>query len=179
VVRPPLCALAPRIVLQGTVYNVMNEFFATTADVYRLSGELDPAHDLHPSADGASKDRAGSQQRLARMVGLDARDAAAEDWLAFAHAWRAAQVAEIAAQLQRVCTAHEIPADACVVSAGCGAFLVPDVLDAAGLAQNSRALDYGADVMQRAALAPPALARWVQVCAPSVAVAALYSLEHL
>lgn len=178
VVRTPLCALAPRIALQGTVFNVMNEFFATTADVYRLSGELDPAHDLHPSADGAPKDRAGSQQRLARMVGLDARDATAEEWRAFAQAWRAAQVAEIAGQLQRVCSAHALPADACVVSAGCGAFLVPDVLDAAGLAQNTRAMDYGADVMQRAAAAPSAVARWAQVCAPSVAVAALYTLDH-
>jgi probable H4MPT-linked C1 transfer pathway protein len=178
VVRTPLCALAPRIELQGTVFNVMNEFFATTADVYRLSGELDPAHDLHPSADGAAKDRAASQQRLARMVGLDARDATAEDWLAFAQAWRAAQVAEIAGQLQRVCAAHELPADAWVVGAGCGAFLVPDVLDAAGLAQNARALDYGADVIQQTADALPSAARWAQVCAPSVAVAALYGLER-
>ena len=46
VVRTPLCALAQRIDWRGTPHNVMNEFFATTADVYRLTGELDPAHDL-------------------------------------------------------------------------------------------------------------------------------------
>ena len=178
VVRTPLCALAPRIALQGTVFNVMNEFFATTADVYRLSGELNPAHDLHPAADGAAKDLASSRQRLARMVGLDARDAAPQDWQAFAQAWRSAQVAEIAGQLQRVCTAHDIPADACVVSAGCGAFLVPDVLDAAGLAQNAKALAYGTEVVQCAAAAGSTVVPWVQVCAPSVAVAALYQDER-
>lgn len=102
VVRTPLCALGPRVVFQGLVRNVMNEFFATTADVYRLTGELDPAHDLHPAADGAAKDLAATRQRLARMVGLDARDAPEADWRAFAQAWRALQQDELRGQLQRV-----------------------------------------------------------------------------
>ena len=45
VVRTPLCALAARVPFRGSAVSVMNEFFATTADVYRLTGELDPAHD--------------------------------------------------------------------------------------------------------------------------------------
>jgi probable H4MPT-linked C1 transfer pathway protein len=102
VVRTPLCALTPQIVLQGRSINVMNEFFATTADVYRLTGELNPAHDLHPAADGAPKETSHTQQRLARMVGHDANDATADDWLALARAWRSAQVATLAGQLQRV-----------------------------------------------------------------------------
>jgi probable H4MPT-linked C1 transfer pathway protein len=48
VVRTPLCALARRVPFGGRDVNVMNEFFASTADVYRLTGELDPAHDQHP-----------------------------------------------------------------------------------------------------------------------------------
>ena len=44
---------ALKVALQGERLNVMHEFFATTADVYRLTGELDPEHDLHPAADGA------------------------------------------------------------------------------------------------------------------------------
>ena len=57
VVRTPLCVLARRIGWRGEQLNVMNEFFATTADVYRLTGELNPAHDQQPSADHAAKDR--------------------------------------------------------------------------------------------------------------------------
>ena len=60
VVRTPLCALARRIGWRGEQLNVMNEFFATTADVYRLTGELDPAHDQQPSADHAAKDQAAT-----------------------------------------------------------------------------------------------------------------------
>ena len=146
VVRTPLCALAQRVALAGTRYNVMNEFFATTADVYRLIDELDATHDLHAAADGAGKSTAATQQRLARMVGLDAADASAADWLAFAQQWRAAQVAELAGQLRAVCGAHGLPADAPVVAAGCGAFLAPDVCAAAGLRLGAPVLDYGRDV---------------------------------
>lgn len=123
VVRTPLCALAPRIAFKSRAVNVMNEFFATSADVYRLTGELDPAHDLQPSADGAPKDLPGSRQRLARMIGLDARDAGDDDWRTLAHAWREAQLDELRSNLARVIEQARLPADAPLVTAGCGDFL--------------------------------------------------------
>ena len=55
-VRTPWCALAPRIHGRGVPHKVMNKFFATTANVYRLTAELNTAHALHPSADNAPKD---------------------------------------------------------------------------------------------------------------------------
>ncbi len=174
-VRTPLCALGPRVAWRGAELNVMNEFFATTADVYRLTGELDPAHDLHPSADGAPKDLPASRRRLARMIGLDAREAAADDWLAFARAWRARQIDALAGQLRRVADAHRLSASTVVVSAGCGDFLVADLLDRAGL-PHARALRYGDDIAPVDGGARPdrdAVVNWAQVCAPSVAVAAL------
>ncbi len=179
VVRTPLCALAHRIEFNGQALNVMNEFFATVADVYRLTGELREAHDLYPSADNAAKDAHATRQRLARMIGLDARDASDADWLAFAHAWRQAQVDEVRGQLQRVMALHALPADAVVVSAGCGDFLVPDLMRPEG--QGARILSYGRDVIQLGAKPlcdPSTLATWAQVCAPSVAVATLFVRDH-
>lgn len=178
VVRTPLCALAPRIGWHGTALNVMNEYFATVADVYRLTAELNPAHDLYPSADNAPKDLAATRKRLARMIGMDARDASDADWLAFAHAWRAAQVAELGGQLRRVIELHRLPHTAVVVSAGCGDFLVPDVLTHAG-GGTRRCLSYGSDLARIAPDAPDAaaVAAWAQVCAPSVAVATLLDKE--
>jgi (4-(4-[2-(gamma-L-glutamylamino)ethyl]phenoxymethyl)furan-2-yl)methanamine synthase len=179
VVRTPLCALGPRIAWQGRELNVMNEFFATTADVYRLTGELDPAHDLHPSADNAPKDLPATRRRLARMIGLDARDAAPADWLAFAHSWRAKQVDELAGQLRRVAAAHGLSNEAVALSAGCGDFLVADVIEQAGAPLACR--HYGRDVARIAMDAQPsveAAARWAQVCAPAVAVAALFDSER-
>lgn len=179
VVRTPLCALGPRIGWQGRELNVMNEFFATTADVYRLTGELDPAHDLHPSADNAPKDLPATRRRLARMIGLDGRDAAPDDWLAFAHAWRARQVDELASQLRRVIDAHGLADGSVALGAGCGDFLVTDMLARIGAPQSRRR--YGQDVARIATDALPgaeATARWAQVCAPAVAVAALFDSEQ-
>ncbi len=184
VVRTPLCALAARINWRGTPHNVMNEHFATAADVYRLTGELNPAHDLYPSADSAAKDAPATRQRLARMIGLDQREGAADEWLDFAHAWRHEQVTELAGQLRRVIALHGLGAEAVVVSAGCGDFLVRDVLAhaTAGMQPPSthRLASYGSDVARvsaRANAGRAAVQAWAQVCAPCVAVATLFDRE--
>jgi uncharacterized hydantoinase/oxoprolinase family protein len=157
----------------------MNEYFATVADVYRLTGELNPAHDLYPSADNAPKDMPATRKRLARMIGMDAREAADADWLAFAHAWRAAQVAELGGQLRRVIDDHGLSKQAVAVSAGCGDFLVPDVLAHADGGHARPCLAYGRDLARVAPELPDAqpVAAWAQVCAPSVAVALLLDME--
>ena len=191
VVRTPLCVLARRISWRQRPLNVMNEFFATVADVYRLTGELDPAHDLHPPADGKAKDGTATRRRLARMIGLDESDGTADDWLAFAHAWRRQQVAELGSQLRRVMTGLTgLSGEAVIVSAGCGDFLVADVLAHArdpaaddGARPDTDRMPgrllqrcYGADVARIADHAvggPQAVAAWAQVCAPCVAVATL------
>ncbi len=185
VVRTPLCAIAQHISWRGTPHNVMNEFFASAADVHRLTGELNPAHDLVPSADNAAKDLPATRQRLARMIGMDQRDATPAEWLAFARAWREAQVTELGGQLRRVIAAHGLGGDAVLVSAGCGDFLVADVLAHAGAGMTEplpqcRLAAYGRDVA-RVAAHPGAdratVQAWAQVCAPCVAAASLFDMD--
>lgn len=173
VVRTPLCALARRIGWKGAELNVMNEFFATIADVYRLLGELDPAHDQHPSADNAPKDDRHTRARLARMIGLDERDGSAAQWHDFALAWREAQLVELRSQLDRVCALHDLAGDATLVAAGCGAFLAPDLLR-----PGWSLASYGLDVARVAPAAGAEVAAWVQVGAPAVAVASLYAASR-
>jgi (4-(4-[2-(gamma-L-glutamylamino)ethyl]phenoxymethyl)furan-2-yl)methanamine synthase len=166
VVRTPLCALAQRIAWRGREHNVMNEFFATTADVYRQLGELDAAHDQAASADNAAKDLPATRQRLARMIGLDARDGAAEDWLAFAQQWKHHQLQALRGEVARVKQVHGLADDVTLISAGCGDFLVRDL--------GANVIAYASDVARVSAQALPQTASWAQVCAPSVAVAALW-----
>jgi probable H4MPT-linked C1 transfer pathway protein len=167
VVRTPLIALAQRVPFAGQNVSVMNELFATSADVYRLTGELDDAHDQQPTADGAAKTLGATRQRLARLLGRDAADASAEQWLALARFWRERQLAELAQGLQRVAHASRLPEHALLLAAGCGAFLVAELARDLG----RPALSFGADVL---GLAPGhALTGWAQVCAPAVAVALL------
>ncbi|MBS0509807.1 MAG: H4MPT-linked C1 transfer pathway protein [Proteobacteria bacterium] len=197
VVRTPLCALARRIPFDGTYTNVMNEFFATTADVFRLTGELDADHDQYPPADGGSKDTAATCQRLARMIGRDARDASEAAWREFARQWRRMMTAEIgrnasrveprtaAARLSPPTSGLEQPADsiargkqssqahagtapAPIVGAGCGLFLAQALADRLG--RPFQPFDALID-------ADPACRRWVATCAPAVAVAVLLERE--
>ena len=170
VVRTPLCALGARVMFEGEPVNVMNEFFATTADVYRTTGELDPAHDQDDTADGNGKDLAATSRRLARMIGRDARDRQPPAWQALAQAWRTLQVADIESQVARVARASGLGDGARVVGTGCGAFLAAAIAGHAG-----RRFDRFSDVMLDARDA--ALAGWVDVCAPAVAVAALAFTE--
>jgi len=174
VVRTPLCALTRQIRFRGQRCNVMNEFFATTADVYRLTGELDVACDVHPAADGGAKDADATRRRLARMVGMDARDASEEEWLAVARAWRGHQLAEIGGQLDRVAREAAVPAGTPLVSAGCGGFLVREL----ALRLGRPCLDFASDVATLDPAAPREVTRWAQVCAPSVAVASLFDGER-
>jgi probable H4MPT-linked C1 transfer pathway protein len=170
VVRTPLCALGPRVPFAGRTVNVMNELFATTADVYRLTGELDPAHDQQPCADGQPKTAAATRQRLARMVGRDAREARPEQWLALAQAWREAQLQEIGGQLARVIEGAGLDAGAPLIGAGCGAFLAEALAKRAG-----RPYRRFADGLIEPTDA--VLARWADVCSPAVAVALLAAGE--
>jgi probable H4MPT-linked C1 transfer pathway protein len=164
VVRTPLAVLAQRIAWRGIEYNVMNELFATAADVYRLTGELDPAFDQQPAADQAGKDSAATCRRLARMIGHDGGDAPPADWIALARAFRSAQLALIEDNAARVLATAALPARAPLVAAGCGDFLVAELAHRLG----RRWLPFEA-------LAPVhgAAARWARVCAPSAAVALL------
>ncbi|HJV25846.1 MAG TPA: hydantoinase/oxoprolinase family protein [Aromatoleum sp.] len=167
-VRTPLCALARQMSFAGRRYNVMNEYFATTADVFRLTGELDPEHDQHPAADGGDKSVAASCRRIARMIGMDARDADVLDWIELAVRWRAEMLAEVAANLARVAAQAGLPASAPIVAAGCGLFLARELAH-----HSSREFVAFHSVAGLTPSAADTVHRWADTCAPSVAVALL------
>ncbi len=174
VVRTPVCVLAAHVAFGGETVNVMNEFFATSADIYRLTGELDPQHDQHPAADNGSKDLRATRQRLARLIDRDAIDAPDDDWLQLACQWRNGQLALMRTQLARVAAANDLPADAELVAAGCGDFLVGELARSSGRPWRRFAefVPIAKGPANRFAQADT-LARWAQVCAPAVAVALL------
>lgn len=171
VVRTPVCALAPRVPFGGGWVHVMNEFFATTADVYRLLGRLDPVHDQQPTADGADKGLPATRRRLARMIGHDADDAPHDAWQGLAAAWQQLQHEPLAALVNAAAAAAGLPPDAPLVRAGCGDFLVADVTTACGR-PGLRFADLagpGDDPVQSG---------WLQVAAPAAAIALLHAQEH-
>lgn len=78
--RSALIGIASAAPVKGAMSPLMNEYFATTADVHRILGVLDENDDKQPAADGQAKTVAGSIARLARMVGRDASDLTPPEW---------------------------------------------------------------------------------------------------
>jgi probable H4MPT-linked C1 transfer pathway protein len=161
-VRSFAFALAREAPLVGRMTPLMNEYFASAADVHRLLGVLDEADDMLPSADGQPKTPEGSRARIARMVGRDAADMPDREWKRIA-AWFSEQ------QLRRVHDAAVrveagLPDDAPLVAAGIGRWQL------ARLAER-----LGRPLLDFAGLVPtvPTAAAAASAAAPASAVALL------
>lgn len=122
VVRTPVMALAQKLTLNGKQVNVAAEHFATTADVYRITGELPEALDVMDTADGQGKNKKASIRRLARMVGHDLDDYPMQVWLGLAENCRAQQIL----QLKQALLKH-LKDGMPVIGVGAGAFLAKEL----------------------------------------------------
>ena len=162
VVRTPIMALANRIPFDGQWIPAMAEYFATTADVYRLTGELPEGADQLPAADNGGKTVRDSARRLARMIGRDLESASLAKWKQCAHDLAGLQLLQIRQACDRVLsrTIDQSP----VVGAGTGRFLAAKL--AAHFGRPYRDFDSLIDVM-------PDTASRASNCAPAVAVALL------
>lgn len=126
--RTPLCAILPTVQWQGRAMRTMAEWFATTLDVFTLTGDLkDDAHS-RATADGRPATRWHAANRLARTIGLDRDSLSEEGALAIAEQARARIVAELGAAVANVARSLRVPRPQCVVAAGQGEFLIRQVL---------------------------------------------------
>jgi len=162
--RTPVMGLGPTLPFRGAHVPLMMEYFATTADVHRLTGELPDGADLHASADGGAKTLEASARRLLRMVGRDLGPCSLAEAQALAAYAAELQVQRLHASLALVLSAHGLTQEVPLVAAGVGRFLVPR------LAQRTARghLDAG-----RVLAGSEALASAAADCAPAVAVALL------
>ena len=162
--RTPVMALAAEVPFRGQRVGVMNELFATAADVHRLLGQLPEDADQHPAADRGPKTIEASARRLARMVGADLADGDMADWCRLA-AWLAQmQLRRIEDAMALQCSRSLIGAAAPVIGAGCGQFLVERLAGASGRPYR----DFAGLIT-----AEPDAAGRTAMCAPAVAVALL------
>ncbi|QSA96738.1 hydantoinase/oxoprolinase family protein [Methylococcus sp. EFPC2] len=164
-VRTSLMALTPHAPFRGEWVRLMAEHFATTADVYRLLGDL-PAHaDQADTADGGPKTPEASARRLARMLGLDAESVAMADWVRLARYFRERQLSCVGDACARSESLGLLAEDAPLVGAGVGRFLVQELARRSGRPY----LDF--DDVLASSLSPAGF--HAADCAPAVAVACL------
>jgi probable H4MPT-linked C1 transfer pathway protein len=129
--RTPTEAILTHVPFRGMRAGVSAEGFALAGDVHVWRGDLAPADYTCPTPDGRPPTRELAGERLARVVCADREllDEAAVSSIADALA--AAQVASIAAAIERVLTRH--PSLGTAVVTGLGAFLGYAAAHAAGL----------------------------------------------
>jgi len=167
IVRTAVMAVAQQAEFNGKQMGLMAEYFATMADVYRLTADLNEAHDQSDTADGAEKSPLASARRLSRMTGyeFDPNDMAL--WQGFAEHLKAKQRNLIAAACVRQIERRSSTNKTCLIGAGIGRFLVRDI--AADL--ELEYLDFSALLPLQAYNGELAASD----CAPAVAVAYLAS----
>ena len=164
VTRTPVMAIAERVPFAGVNQRVMAEYFATVADVHRLTGELPDDADQHATADGRGKSDEESARRLGRMLGRDADPLDIGPWRQLAWHLSARQSDMLGEAADRILSRGLLPQDAPVIGAGVGRFL------ARRLAERVRRpyVDF------RELVAGEAQAtEWAARCAPAAAVAVL------
>lgn len=123
-VRTPVMAVVQQIFYAAQWQNIAAENFATMADVYRLTGDLDERHDLMPTADGAEKTQRSSARRLARMLGKDIHDTDnISPLIEIAGRIADAQLEKIDQALSGVLSRSEAKHIDCLVGTGSGNFL--------------------------------------------------------
>ena len=169
VVRTPLMAFGPYIEWHQQSRHIAAEYFATTADVYRVLDELHPDHDLAETADGKDRSAAASMRRLARMVGHDLEDAEAKDWHSLAQAFKDQQVSSLLHAIQ-CCIKQTNLQPKGLTGLGAGSFLLPDIAQHLNLTYTPAATWMFAD--------NSTLKDHAEVCFPAYAVARLWQAWH-
>lgn len=124
VLRTPVMSLVHQVPLEGAWTPCMAEFFSTTADVYRLTGELNEADDHYPPADGGPKTVLGSARRLGRQFGLDVDPDQLPAMRALARYLREQQLNQLSQQIAQVTSCVHFDASVPWVAAGVGRFLL-------------------------------------------------------
>lgn len=127
IIRTAVMAVTQTALDQGKKIGLMAEYFATMADVYRVTGELDDAHDQTDTADGAEKTVLASAKRLSRMIGCDFYPDELPRWLQFAQNIRAKQIRQIQRGCETRLAKHELPQNSPLIGAGVGRFLVKKI----------------------------------------------------
>lgn len=164
VVRTAVMAVCQQAIFKGQSMGLMAEYFATMADAYRLTGDLNPAHDQSETADGADKSLQASAIRLSRMTGYEFNQAEWPIWEAFAGYLKQQQQQSVrdACQIQLRRYTGQQPLT--LIGAGIGRFLLREI-----------AVELQMPYLEFADLLPSSCCAELSSsdCAPAVAVAYL------
>ena len=105
----------------------MRENFASTADLFRLTKQLNSKYDLYPTFDGKDKTRLATRRRLARIIGLDTPDVTVEEINALAQQLKQIFVSEIIENIKKVRFQYNMSPKTLIIITGSGKFLATEI----------------------------------------------------
>jgi probable H4MPT-linked C1 transfer pathway protein len=146
---------------------LMNEWFASMADVHRVLGQLPDGADMMETPDGRDKTKAASCARLARMIGRDSIEADTSAWERLAQFFAEAQLREIMDAAALILSRGLIGSSAPVVGAGVGRGLIRELAGRLGrpFIGFDRVIDAIPDARSKACDCAPASAVALLACA--------------
>ena len=154
----------------GKLQNIVNEHFATTADIYRILGYLEDSDDLMDTSDGKDKTISSSICRLARVLGTDSVLYNNKNhWYDLAEYFHKVQLEILTNSIETVL--NTLPNKDCkLVSAGVGRFLVKIIAEKLGipLIEFSELFDCDKKSQHNS-----------NICAPAIAIAQLSRLSKI
>jgi probable H4MPT-linked C1 transfer pathway protein len=167
VIRTPLMAITQKIEFQNIQTSVAAEYFSTSADVYRLTGDLAVEDDMADTADGKDKSSLASAQRIARMIGHDASDSPFDTWIALAQSFKQLQLIRLQEVAEKQIARLKDRTNVVIIGAGTGKFMVREIaakldipyVEVADLLGEMKATSH--------------TKHWASVCLPAYAVAYL------
>jgi len=148
--RTNIATVVSDVPIGGRRCPVSSEVFAITADAHLLRGSLTAEQCTCTFPDNRGTSPGEVRARLARVVCADPEQLAAGDLEAIAAAVEQAQVAQIAAALERV--ASRLPAGVPAVAVGAGKFLARSAAERCGLAVHEYLAGNGGEVAAAGAL---------------------------
>jgi probable H4MPT-linked C1 transfer pathway protein len=125
--RSFVMSLASRAPFRGAWTTLMNEYFASSADVHRILGDLPDNADKMATADGREKTVEASRARLARMIGWEADEGGVADWDGLAAWFVEAQIRQIADAAALRLSRNDLAPGAPVIAAGVGEGVAAEV----------------------------------------------------
>ncbi|MDW3094951.1 MAG: hydantoinase/oxoprolinase family protein [Gammaproteobacteria bacterium] len=125
VVRSCVNTICQKIPYKGSFVPLMAEYFAVSADIYRILGWLPDHADYGNTTDGQPKDKTSSMRRLARMIGEDYREQDKENWISVAEYIAIQQMKMVEESIKNQVKTHDDKPK--IVGAGIGRFLIKKI----------------------------------------------------
>ena len=125
VVRSCVNTLCQKIPYKGNLIPLMAEYFAVSADVYRILNWLPEHADYGNTMDAQPKDKISSMRRLARMIGEDYREQDQQDWISVAEYIAKQQMLMVESSISNIVDTYSDKPN--IIGAGVGRFLIEKI----------------------------------------------------